>query len=357
MAKCIDISKDKEKTAFIDSIQKAIQSTNLNFLIGSGCSIPAIDALGNVENEIEELIKDDKVNEAEIKMSEFLEPIAKCTKNLLNKKEEKDLHQTCENYSNFLQSIAKILHKRRSNILQKKATIFTTNYDLFIEHASSNLDNLTMLNDGFCHNPSVNNEFAFSTHIFFQSVFNTGNLYQYKVQIPIINLIKIHGSLNWKIEESGSKEFPEHIIKKNKDLGSFLSKDIGEIILESSIVLPNENKFKETVLNHTFYELLRIYANELDKENTLLISEGFSFSDKHIFSITKRALKNPTLKLIIFCFKKKEIQKMEKNFSMNSNVEIIYSKNKIYFAEFIRILNSLLEDIDKTSDSNNGSKK
>ena len=55
-------------------------------------------------------------------------------------------------------------------------------------------------------------------------------------------------------------------------------------------------------MDSTYYELLRIYNNELDREGTLLVSFGFSFGDSHILGITKRALKNPTLKLVAFAF-------------------------------------------------------
>ena len=52
------------------------------------------------------------------------------------------------------------------------------------------------------------------------------------------------------------------------------------------------NSFEQTILDQTYYDLLRIYTNELDKENTLLIAEGFSFAICYIilnllFSISK----------------------------------------------------------------------
>jgi hypothetical protein len=36
------------------------------------------------------------------------------------------------------------------------------------------------------------------------------------------------------------------------------------------IVNPSKKKFKDTVLNETHYDLLRIYNNELEKENSVL---------------------------------------------------------------------------------------
>ena len=88
--------------------------------------------------------------------------------------------------------------------------------------------------------------------------------------------------------------------------------------------------------------MLRIYANELDKENTLLIVDGFSFDDEHILEITKRALKNPTLKLIVFCWDK-EPKAFEDKFSDFKNVEIVYSENEnIDFVKFNEILIDVL---------------
>ena len=43
------------------------------------------------------------------------------------------------------------------------------------------------------------------------------------------------------------------------------------------IVLDNvSKKFGETVLERYYYDLLRIYANELDRNNALLLVFGFS---------------------------------------------------------------------------------
>lgn len=109
-----------------------------------------------------------------------------------------------------------------------------------------------------------------------------------------------------------------------------------------SIVLPTREKFKNTVLNRTYYDLLRFFANELDKENTLLITEGFSLNDEHILELVKTALKNPTLDLVIFCFSKKDLEHGLNNFKSYNNVKLIYSESKrISFSLF----NNLLEDI------------
>lgn len=46
--------------------------------------------------------------------------------------------------------------------------------------------------------------------------------------------------------------------------------------------------------------MLRLYANELEKENSVLFIMGFSMADEHIRDITFRAINsNPTLKVFI----------------------------------------------------------
>lgn len=106
-----------------------------------------------------------------------------------------------------------------------------------------------------------------------------------------------------------------------------------------SIVLPRQEKFKDVVLDHTYYALLRLYANELDKENTLLIAEGFSFSDNHILGLTTEALRNPTLKLVVFCYEKAELDSYVQKFNSFNNVEVVYSESEtIDFAKFNSIL-------------------
>jgi hypothetical protein len=110
-----------------------------------------------------------------------------------------------------------------------------------------------------------------------------------------------------------------------------------------SIVLPTKEKFRDTVINQTYYELLRIFSNELDKENTLLIAEGFSFSDEHILQLTKRALKNPTLLLVVFCYSSEDHIKNELKFKDFDNVLTIFSENKkISFTEFTKFMRQII---------------
>ncbi len=341
MAKIINIEKDKDK--FIGNLQKGVQSANLNFLIGSGCSKPANSTLGTIEKDIQSLLEEDKIEDAEKKTFEFLKPFVESTNQLIGNTELDKNHQdTLDNYKAFIETIAQLLFERKSNILHKQATIFTTNYDLFIERVSENYTLQLIVNDGFQRNSSLKQSFNFSASNFFNITYSTGNLYNYQVQIPAINLIKLHGSLNWGIKDKkiiNSFNFLKEADKLKEETNVEKIKEFNNLF---SLILPKKDKFKETLLNQVYYDLLRLYANELDKENTLLIADGFSFDDEHILEITKRALKNPTLKLIIFCWEKSS-KSYETKFAEFNNVEIVYSENEnIDFKNFNKVLIEIL---------------
>jgi hypothetical protein len=97
---------------------------------------------------------------------------------------------------------------------------------------------------------------------------------------------------------------------------------------EIPIVNPTKAKFRQTLLNQTHYELLRIYSNELEKENTVLFVMGFSFADEHIREITLRAANsNPTLVIRIYAYDSKSRSEIRARFPdlnlRNNNVEVI----------------------------------
>ena len=84
---------------------------------------------------------------------------------------------------------------------------------------------------------------------------------------------------------------------------SELMQSFREAYDELVMINPRKAKFRETVLDLHFYELMRLYANALEKPTTCLFAMGFSFADEHIAQITRRAVaSNPTLLVIIFAY-------------------------------------------------------
>lgn len=359
MARIFNIETDKPELRKI--LLRMFQSGNLNFIIGSGASMPVIPVAGSIEKDIEKLFEEEQFEQAHTKIYEFLCSLRTPNNFLVNQtlpdKEENEPDDTfnirienlknstqevSQNYKEFIINLEKILLERKTNLLPKQVNLFSTNYDLFLEKVSEGFAGIK-LNDGFSRTPSLTQNHRFTPSIFFDSLYNNGNLYSYRVEIPCINLIKIHGSLSWLKKEDGiefsceSKPLlePDHteeeLIEHNK---------------QYSIILPHKSKFRETLMDRIYYDLLRLYANQLDRENSLLISFGFSFVDDHIRDITLRSLKNPTLKLVIFSYNQSATDQYLSFFDEYSNVYIITvpEDRVLDFPQFNQILGELLKN-------------
>ncbi|MFS4491841.1 SIR2 family protein [Maribacter sp. 2308TA10-17] len=365
----------------LEVIKNTIQSSNINFLIGSGLSRPYLITLGKIELFLEELEKDSTLNKLErylIKASiykiYFEQVMNKCLDDYSKTVAEKqDYEEVLGNYEDFLLNINVILLKRYTPILNKQVNLFTTNIDLFFEKALEST--MVEFNDGF--KGRIKPTFNLSN---FQKSYNKTSLhYKNTSEIPVFNLNKLHGSLSWKREK-------EQIIFSNQkehiEVRDTLSKfhtncfitidekdDFAKLILNAKakikeldktqqeevinkiddffnayedlqLVNPTKEKFKTTILNNYYYELLRLYANEMEKENSVLFVLGFSFADEHIREITIRAANsNPTLQIYVIAHNensKKDVSEtlgVSKNHLHNNNLKIIdpvdfYSNNK-----------------------------
>ena len=167
----------------------------------------------------------------------------------------------------------------------------------------------------------------------------------------------MHGSLSWEIEnndvifsfdlkhvkEVASKTItPGHILDIPADatIDTLIAASAGKTTDATTnafidayeklliVVNPQKEKFKHTLMNQTYYELLRLYSNELEKENTVLFVMGFSFADEHIREITLRAANsNPTLIIYVIAHSSEAKAEIEARFGenniKNNNIEII----------------------------------
>ena len=55
--KIYNIANNNESDTLKTILFKSFQSCNINFLLGAGTSFPAISTLGNIENEVQELVE------------------------------------------------------------------------------------------------------------------------------------------------------------------------------------------------------------------------------------------------------------------------------------------------------------
>lgn len=306
-------------------IKEIIESSNINFLIGAGLSDPFLPLLNTIEARL--TAEQDETKRIPI-YKEYFEkvmcPNLDIIDNTVDKTQGSNFQITYKRYKDFFEAISYILLKRKSTILSKQANIFTTNIDVMMETVmeDSNLD----YNDGFSGNLNP----VFSLSNFKRSILKRSLHFENVSEIPVFNLIKMHGSLTWnkdgeKISLSKLSHFKKALLNAN-DADFKVGYD--KIV----VVNPEPKKLKETVIDLTYYELLRMYSSELEKENSVLFVMGFSMADQHIKEITIRSAdSNPTLKIYIFCHSKNNLAEMERTMNIGqlkySNIEIITPEN------------------------------
>jgi SIR2-like domain len=325
-------------------LEPFLQSGNLNFLIGSGASAPAIKTAGDIESVINSLLAEDKEDDANKKSLEFIATIAAANSKILSTAlslSSNNFRKVTKRYTEFLTSVDRILFARKNILLPRQANIFTTNYDIFIEHAASLLPG-TVLNDGFDRSSPIKAA-AFAPERYFDRTYRSGTFYNHQIEIPTLNLIKLHGSLTWRkklnaivFDPSAIPSLPPGHEDDPAKVRSYLSKHF--------IILPNLKKFHATLMERTYYDLLRLFSRALDQQNVVLISFGFSFADEHILDLTRRALRNPTSHLIILAYDHTSAEEYQTKFAQQRNVTVIAPDpaSVLDFPRLNKILSSIL---------------
>ena len=353
-----------------EKLKNYIQSANINFLVGSGLSMPYLSTLCNIETWLTQLYEE-KLGDKETSIIEaslyrvYFNDVIKPNHQCHIEVDEELIgcySLTIEHYLRFLNTWNEIMARRCSNILHKQMNIFSTNIDLFMESAAE--QTRVEFNDGFRGRIAP----KFDEGNFLKSYTKVSSHFQNTSELPVFNFFKIHGSVDWKSNKGGLDIFCDPKLNLISDieasLGSIDSKwlinidkdttfetlitkaneivevnedysiDTFKIFFEEYdkliIVNPTKRKFKETVLDLHFYELMRMYSNAIEKENSILFVQGFSFADEHIAQITLRAADtNPTLLIIVFAHDKEDVAKyysrlkLHDGKSKNNNIWII----------------------------------
>lgn len=298
-----------------------LQSGNINFLLGSGASMPAIQVAGNIEEEINELIAAGETDDADSRALSFIEDIDQKNAAISIGIEYHGTEESLSRYVEFLTAVDHVLFERKNLLLPRQANVFTTNYDSFIEEAARKLSSL-ILNDGFDRSSSLSSAFPFAPERYFDRTYRSGSIYTRQAEVPTVNLIKLHGSLTWK-KHVTSIVFRQKFPAKLTDEQKADPPTVAEALRERALILPNLQKFNSTLMDRVYYDLLRIFANAMDRENAVLISFGFSFADEHILDITRRALRNPTAQLIYFAYNSDAADDVSDKFAAQRNALIV----------------------------------
>lgn len=276
----------------IKQLRYFAMTKRLNFLIGSGTSVPAIPLMSffkskDISDEETNNLLSDKVKAVSMKVLE----------DTSNASDEENIKAVLKRYSEFIKVILQLLYHANSRQVTKNINIFTTNYDLFIEKS---LDEL-MKYESFVFNDGSNGYFnrILDSANYNKSVAYRGLNDNYLNELPTLSLIKPHGSMNWERDQE------DNIL-------------IRQSVVENPVVVkPTGLEGQETFLNNHFHDMLRVFQLELDKPQSILIVIGLSFQDKHIAKMLNRSLKNPELNVFIFCYSESDKQIILTNLSLS----------------------------------------
>ncbi|MDD2818116.1 MAG: SIR2 family protein [Candidatus Nanopelagicales bacterium] len=329
-----------------DRLRTIVQDCHLNFLIGAGTPSAYFGVLGNIEDALSQLAEStaDEGVKAIVRASiqaHFFDSVL--APNLEVIERDASTEEVLTSYAKFLQTLNRILLKRHSSILAKQVNVFTTNVDMVFEVAFEQMG--IDFSDGF----SGKIRPRFDLGDFSTIRFRLASRFEQRSEVPVFNLVKMHGSAGWLQEERSAGKVEiifDHglsLVTETKaalnaaraDLITIASRDdldtdaliaksppgavpatvtsFSESYAKLGIVNPDKQKFATTVLNETYYELIRRFANELEKENSALFVHGFSFRDEHLRDVAVRAARsNPTLQVIVFCYSRGDLANYQK---------------------------------------------
>ena len=172
--------------------------------------------------------------------------------------------------------LEKLLQRKQTN---PRVKVFTLNYDLLFEYASTEINAIVV--DGF----SFTFPRSFSGRFYdYDIVQREGSKLQEEDNFiqRVFHLHKLHGSLNWE-RDSVSNEV--NIVESPK---------------KPLMVYPREAKYEDSY-EQPFFEMMARFQRNLRLNNdTLLICIGYSFHDKHINAAIEEALnQNPAFRLVV----------------------------------------------------------
>jgi len=267
-----------------------------------------------------------------------------------------------DHYEQLVRTLLSMVQRRHG--IDKRCNVFTTNYDGCLPHAANRVMSSGgqdfVVNDG--------------SRGFFQRVvearnyntyyFRTGIFERRQQAVPQLNLINLHGSVYWS--RSGDQVIVSYE-SRTVEAGFLdeatcsaaapfwqslaeggLDEELPEVDLTDEqisafwdtygtlpIVNPTKWKFHETVFEEHYYQMLRLLSFELERENAVLITFGFSFADEHILNLIKRSLSNPQLMVFVACFNESERARLVKVFTGYDNVVCVAAaEGNLDFAAF-----------------------
>lgn len=275
----------------------------------SDCST-VIDQVGNftgIEEQLNALIiirsyyKIVEESHSEKQMERLIEEI---------KKELIDNFVNSVDYNNLLFHEVFLLKLRTFGCL-KRTSIYTPNYDLAFEYS---LDKLGIeYKDGFS---------GFVNRIFDPRKLQ-GN--------DKTALVKIHGSVNWTVENGKIKEFQPKF-------------EGGKVKIDDSIpvlIYPTSNKLFQTY-STPYSELMRNMLDKMETGKNVVVVMGYRYGDDHINDILYKALENPNNMFYFFLFNPDEkidfIDRIKLLSENMPNIHILTGRVLADFKNFVKYM-------------------
>lgn len=324
-------------TDVVEKLRAIVQDAHLHLLVGAGAPSALFAPLGDVEAALTELAARSNSPESELARASiqalFFDRVLWPNVQLV-RYPGPQAKAVISSYQRLARTLNRLLLLRRNVTLTKRVSLFTTNNDLAFE---TSFDGLGLeLQDGFT------GRFAprFDSGSFGSVRFRQSPRYGNQFELPTFDLVKLHGSVGWYWVDASGPGIGEigfdtslYALRRAKESLDVVraglvripdpkSIDVDALIQECAvaekppgledflrrydelvIVHPEKTKFSKTVLTETYYELIRLFANELERENSLLVVMGFSFRDEHLRKIVLRAARsNPTLQVYVACY-------------------------------------------------------
>ena len=173
-----------------------------------------------------------------------------------------------------------------------RLSIFTTNYNRFIEYGLDEAGILTL--DRFIGKIKPIMRFH---RVDLDYHYNPPGIRGEPRYVEgVVRFIKLHGSLDWRFNNT-------EIIREPISFGSSINEKFFSDPLDNVVIYPNSSKAIETAY-FPYSELFRDFSTAICRPNSVLVTYGYGFGDSHINRIIEDMLTIPSTHIVIISYDK-----------------------------------------------------